>query len=117
MTTAIFAAGCAAGSTGVGLTGEFGGDAAAGCTWLTDDLGQRVPIAWGAGYQAAFEPVRLLSPDGSVVAHEGDRVHLGGGEYSRSVSGLDPVCGEVGPFRSAGSVDVTPRSSSTSTAS
>lgn len=112
---ATLAAGCGA-STGVGLSGVFGGDAAAGCTWLDTAVDRRVLISWGAGYRPAFDPVRLLGPDGSVMAREGDTVGLGGGEYARPVAGLDPVCGDARPFRSGGSVDVTPGPPDTATA-
>ncbi len=69
------------------LTGVLGGDAQleGGCAWIEPtggpdaDLGDRVEPLWPDGHRVEFEPdLRLLGPDGEVVAEEGDELVLEG---------------------------------------
>ena len=47
------------------------------CAWRgTGD----VPYLWPEGYRVRFNPTELINPQGQVVAHEGDRLKVGGGE-------------------------------------
>jgi hypothetical protein len=61
------------------LTGVLGGDAQleGGCAWLDVD-GERYEVFYPEGYTVEFEPVRLMGPDGEVVAGEGDEVTITG---------------------------------------
>ena len=69
------------------LIGVLGGDAEleGGCAWIEPtggpdaDLGDRVEPLWPEGHRVEFEPdLRLLGPDGEVVAERGDEVVLVG---------------------------------------
>lgn len=61
------------------LEGTLGGDAQleGGCAWLDADDG-RFEVLYPDGYEIAFEPVRLLGPDGDTVAEEGDALRVAG---------------------------------------
>lgn len=61
------------------LEGTLGGDAQleGGCAWLENDEG-RFEVRYPDGYEVAFEPVRLVGPDGDTVAEEGDVVRVRG---------------------------------------
>lgn len=61
------------------LEGTLGGDAQleGGCAWL-DAADGRYEVAYPEGYEIAFEPLRLLGPDGDTVAAEGDTVRVDG---------------------------------------
>ena len=91
--------------------GEGGGhlagdpDVDGSCLWIEDS--PRVvegearetltPVKWPHGYAAAFDPPRLLDPDGRVVATEGDLVRMAGGYYSSPEDmGMDR-CGDIDP--------------------
>lgn len=62
------------------FTGTLGGDAQleGGCAWLETEEEGRVEPRWPDGYRVEFDPVRLLGPDGDVVAEEGDTVAVDG---------------------------------------
>lgn len=62
------------------LVGTLGGDAQleGGCAWLDTEAEGRVEPHWPEGYRVAFDPVRLLGPDGEVVAEAGDTVRVSG---------------------------------------
>lgn len=99
---ALLLAGCAAGDDSAGapddtstdvateagtLTGVLEGDAQleGGCAWIEPtggpdaDLGDQVLPLWPAGHRVEFEPdLRLLGPDGEVVAERGDELVLEG---------------------------------------
>lgn len=66
------------------LVGVFAGDPQleAGCTWLTDDAGQRWEILWPDGYRTEFrgELAVLIGPDGETAATSGDRLGVNGAE-------------------------------------
>lgn len=69
------------------LIGVLGGDAQleGGCAWIEPtggpdaDLGDRVLPLWPDGHRVEFEPdLRVLGPDGEVVAERGDELVLEG---------------------------------------
>jgi hypothetical protein len=95
---------CAGGTAqgGDGLTGVFGGDAAleGGCAWLDVD-GDRWEVLYPDGYTVAFDPVRLIGPDGQVVAEAGSTLRVRGAEATDAVS----VC-QVGRLWQATDVTV-----------
>jgi hypothetical protein len=62
-----------------------------GCVALGGRSGTSEPLAWPQGYTArpaGDGVVDVVAPDGTVVAHTGERVHLGGG--SIGLKGLPP---------------------------
>lgn len=61
------------------LEGTLGGDPSleGGCAWLDTGDG-RFEVMYPPGYQIAFEPVRLVGPDGDTIAEEGESVHVRG---------------------------------------
>ncbi|MEX2619756.1 MAG: hypothetical protein WD250_06015 [Egibacteraceae bacterium] len=61
------------------LEGTLGGDAQleGGCVWLEAGDG-RYEVVYPDGYQVAFDPVRLLGPEGETVAGEGDTLRVEG---------------------------------------
>lgn len=63
----------------VTLEGTLGGDAEleGGCAWLDTDEG-RFEVMYPAGYQVAFDPLRLLGPDGDTIAGEGEALRVEG---------------------------------------
>lgn len=63
----------------VTLEGTLGGDAEleGGCAWLDTDEG-RFEVMYPAGYQVAFDPLRLLGPDGDTIAAEGEALRVEG---------------------------------------
>jgi hypothetical protein len=72
---------------GVGLGGTLGGEAP--CLWLGND-GQRFVVIWPAGFTALDHPVRVVAPDGRVIATVGDTIEGGGDIRDR---GPVPGCG------------------------
>lgn len=87
-------AGSPADGAGAELTGTLGGDAQleGGCAWLDTEAEGRVEPRWPEGYEIAFGPVRLVGPDGEVVAEESDTVAVRG-EIAEDVM---TIC-QVGP--------------------
>lgn len=75
--------------------GVLRGDADQGCLWLEHRSGERLAVLWPPGYSAMFGPVRLIGPDGEVVAREGETISGGGGHYEEKIPrcqfGLDTV--------------------------
>lgn len=73
-------AGSTTGGGEADLVGTLGGDAQleGGCAWLESEAEGRVEPRWPEGYRIAFDPVRLLGPDGEVVAEAGDTVRVNG---------------------------------------
>lgn len=69
------------------LEGTLSGDAQleGGCAWLETDDG-RYEVLYPTGYEVAFDPLRLLGPDGETVAEEGEAVTVRGTEASDMVS-------------------------------
>lgn len=61
------------------LEGTLGGDPdlEGGCAWLDTGDG-RFEVMYPSGYEIAFEPVRLVGPDGDTIAEEGEAVHVRG---------------------------------------
>lgn len=61
------------------LEGTLGGDAQleGGCAWLEAEDG-RYEVLYPNGYEIAFDPVRLLGPEGETVAEEGDALRVEG---------------------------------------
>ncbi|MGH3441135.1 MAG: hypothetical protein ACRDUY_03645, partial [Nitriliruptorales bacterium] len=69
------------------LVATLGGDPhlEGGCVWLDRVPGEPAPgeadrytPTWPAGYTAEFDPIRLVGPDGEVVAEEGDTLRVEG---------------------------------------
>lgn len=70
------------------FTARLGGDARleGGCAWLEPVDGDEAPQPtsgryepqWPDGYRVEFGPLRLVDPDGDVVAEEGDAVDVRG---------------------------------------
>lgn len=83
------------GSDGALLVGELFGEDAGGyvCFWLESD-GERVAIAWPSGFSGQTDPLRVLGPEGEVVAEQGDVVGVG-----RCAKTANLGCGE--PYREA----------------
>lgn len=63
------------------ISGRLAGDASVdgGCLWLVGSEGQQQAVLWPAGYRALYDPARLVGPDGTVVAQEGQEVRASGG--------------------------------------
>ena len=60
------------------------------CAWMYAP-NRGIVYLWPAGYRVRFHPTELLSPSGKVVAHQGQKVHAGGGGYSKqAVASLSP---------------------------
>lgn len=61
------------------LEGRLGGDAQleGGCAWLDTEDG-RFEVLYPDGYEVAFDPVRLLDPEGQTVAEQGDALRVEG---------------------------------------
>jgi len=90
-----------AGPAGRGqLSGVLGGDGEleGGCAWLDASRG-RYEVLWPPGYTVAYEPVRLIGPDGTVVARDGEQVTVRGREAPEAVT----LC-QVGPVWDADAV-------------
>lgn len=64
---------------GAMLEGTLGGDAQleGGCAWL-DAADGRYEVQYPDGFEIAFDPLRLVGPDGDTVAEEGDTVRVDG---------------------------------------
>lgn len=61
------------------LEGTLAGNAEleGGCAWLEADQ-DRYDVLYPDGYEIAFDPVRLLGPDGATVAADGEVVRVRG---------------------------------------
>ncbi|HVM01020.1 MAG TPA: hypothetical protein VM324_17145 [Egibacteraceae bacterium] len=61
------------------VEGTLGGDAdlEGGCAWLEAADG-RYDVMYPDGYTIAFDPVRVVGPDGEVVAEEGEVLRVRG---------------------------------------
>jgi hypothetical protein len=64
------------GNGGIGFGGRLGGEPP--CLWLEYDTGQRTIVIWPAGFTARADPVRIVAPDGQVIATVGDLIEGGG---------------------------------------
>ncbi len=83
------------------LSGRLGGDSKleGGCDWLDavrpgagEEEASRFEPLWPQGYHVTFDPLRLWSPDGRIVAREGDVVTVAG----RRRPDIATIC-QVGP--------------------
>lgn len=82
------------------LEGTLGGDPSleGGCAWLDTGDG-RFEVMYPRGYEVAFDPVRLVGPDGDTIAEEGETVHVRGRVAEDRMS----IC-QVGAIFQAGEV-------------
>jgi len=82
------------------LTGVLGGDEAleGGCAWIDGPDG-RYEVQYPEGYTVEYGPVRLLGPDGEVVAEAGDTLTVTGA----LAEGMMSIC-QVGQLWTAESV-------------
>lgn len=100
--------------------GTLQGDAHSKCLWLGDAspddplaVKGRVTVVWPHGYSALFDPVRLVGPDGRVVARQGDRLKLGGGEGIAAAFDLgDCDVTHLERLWASGSVEMIPKTTS-----
>lgn len=61
------------------LSGRLAPDPDGGAHVISPDIGAK-PVRWPEGYVAVEDPVlRLVDPDGNLVASEGDTIYVGGG--------------------------------------
>lgn len=60
------------------------------CGWIGSPH-QGLMYLWPAGYRARFHPTELLGPNGTVVAHQGQEVHTGGGIASQGDAQSPPA--------------------------
>ena len=76
------------------LIGKLGGDGQleGGCVWF-DAGGKRYELQFPEGYTVTFSPLQVTGPDGTVVAGDGDRLHLLG----TMVKDVMTIC-QVGPL-------------------
>lgn len=83
------------------LTGTLGGDDAleGGCAWIDGPDG-RYEVLYPEGYTVEFGPVRIVGPDGEVVAEQGDTVTVAGAP----AEGMMSIC-QVGQMWQAESVE------------
>jgi hypothetical protein len=64
------------------LAGVLDGDAQQGCLWVTsrvNGVAARSRFTLPPSHRIAFNPARVIGPDGDVVATAGDYVELTGG--------------------------------------
>ncbi len=94
------------------LVGRLEGDPERGCLWIVGD-GRPVSIAWGRSFEIRRDPLRLVGPEGQVIARPGDVLSLGGG----SAGAGQPIdCKVSDNIFVASSVEVlTPGAQSTAT--
>lgn len=78
------------------LVGTFDGDAQleGGCAWVETDE-ERFEVLWPQGYEVEFEPLRLLGPDGEVVAEQGDTLAVVG----REATDMATICQVGVPYQ------------------
>lgn len=86
---------------GTEISGVLGGDAQleGGCAWVETDDGTRYEVIYPEGYTVETDPLRLVGPDGGVVAEDGDRLELPG-EVAEDMAS---IC-QIGPLWRADSV-------------
>lgn len=89
-------------AVGEEISGVLRGDAQleGGCAWLETDAGN-VEVFYPPGYEIAFDPVRLVGPDGEVVATEGEQVTVRG----QAATDMASIC-QVGTLFQATEVRV-----------
>jgi hypothetical protein len=78
------------------LLARLDGDPVTGCLWLVpvhdpSTPGQPLSVVWPHGYTVETDPLRLVGPDGTVVARIGDVLQLAGG-FSSGEADIDPRC-------------------------
>jgi hypothetical protein len=100
LATVILASGCAGetimqGPAQVELLGTLAGERIQSreCLLLIDSANVKWHLVVPAGWTVRFEPVRVIDPDGSLVAEDGDRVEVRG----PSVTG-DTSCSPMPAF-------------------
>lgn len=82
------------------LTGTLGfSDIEGGCPFLRTDDGTHYEVLYPEGWGVTRDPVALVSPEGEVVAEEGDEVTVRGRESTATVS----IC-QIGPIFEASEV-------------
>lgn len=82
------------------LTGRLGfDDLEGGCGYLEADDGTRYEVIYPDGWQLRQSPLRLVSPDGEIVARGGDEVTVEGSVASEMAS----IC-QIGPIFQARAV-------------
>lgn len=87
-------------ASGDPLTGTLGfSDIEGGCPFLRTDDGTHYEVLYPEGWEVRRDPVGLVSPEGDVVAEEGDEVTVRGRESSGTVS----IC-QIGPIFEATAV-------------
>lgn len=87
-------------SKGRSITGTFGSDAIeGGCAYLEADDGTRYEVLYPEGWTVERGPIRLLDPDGRVLAQGGERITVRG----RVTDDMASIC-QIGPIFSADEV-------------
>jgi len=82
------------------------------CFWFdqpgSTDPANRVAIGWPFGFRAFVDPLRIVGPDGEVLARVGDLVEAGGGEgpQGEALTAAQDPCG-TGRFFAVGEVAAT----------
>lgn len=68
-----------------GIYGVLAGDPSTGCVWIdaepwisTQPQGGPTTVVWPPGLRVAFAPLRILDPDGNVIARGGTEIVIGG---------------------------------------
>lgn len=88
------------------------GDEALGCVWVEGADGARTAVVWPFGFQAFGNPLRIVGPDGQLVAQQGDVLAIGGGSAPAGFAippELDPCgTGELWSASEVVSVNGTP---------
>ena len=84
-------------SGGSELTGILGEDSIeGGCGFIESADGTRYEVIYPDGWDLELSPVRLISPDGEVVARDGDEITVRG----REASDMASIC-QIGPIFTA----------------
>ena len=87
-------------SGGSELTGTLGEDSIeGGCGFLEAADGTRYEVIYPDGWDLELSPLRLISPEGEVLAREGDIVTVRG----REASDMASIC-QIGPIFTASEV-------------
>lgn len=86
--------------TGRELSGVLGSDAVeGGCGYLRAPDGNRYEVIYPDEWRLRLSPLRLIAPNGTVVARAGDRVTVRGSEATDMLS----IC-QIGPIFRASEV-------------